>query len=369
VRILLDYRPALRARTGVGEYLHQIARSIGADRRPDETLTLFSSSWKDRLPSDAVPGARTIDRKLPVRALNFTWDRIGRPPVETVTGETFDVVQSGHPLLIPSRAAAQVIFIADLDFLDRSDRSRVDPKRYAAAVRSHVARADRVLTISEHSAADIAERLDVSRERISIAFPGAPAWPRRPDAERGRHILFLGTLEPRKNVARLLDAYEQLIVQMPGVPPLVLAGGIPADASPLVARASAPPLVGRVTLTGYVDEAQRQALYREAVIFVLPSHTEGFGIPVVEAMTTGVPVVVSNRGALPEVVGDAGRLIDPDDAGSIAHAIRSLLEDEIERRRLADAGAERAKQFTWTRAADAAREAWRLAIEDRKRRG
>src|SRR5580765_485147 len=110
LRILLDYRPALRARTGVGEYVHEVAAALTRHLGPADVLTLFSSSWKDRLTDGRVAGARIVDAKVPVRLLNFTWHRLGWPPVERFSGP-IDIAHSAHPLLMPARHAKQVITI------------------------------------------------------------------------------------------------------------------------------------------------------------------------------------------------------------------------------------------------------------------
>ena len=115
VRLVLDYRPALRQRTGVGEYAHEIASALRRRLDAADTLTLFSSSWKDRLSPPAVPGAALIDARIPVTLLNFCWHRLEWPPIEQFTGRV-DVAHSLHPLLMPARAAAQVVTVHDLAF-------------------------------------------------------------------------------------------------------------------------------------------------------------------------------------------------------------------------------------------------------------
>src|SRR6476620_9599848 len=117
VRILVDYRPALRERTGVGEYVHELAAALDRQRPADDTLTLFSSSWKDRLTSVRPARARIVDTRVPVRFLNFSWHRLEFPPVEWLVGP-LDIAHSPSPLLIPTRRAARVVTIHDLDFLD-----------------------------------------------------------------------------------------------------------------------------------------------------------------------------------------------------------------------------------------------------------
>ncbi|MCC7007459.1 MAG: glycosyltransferase family 4 protein [Acidobacteria bacterium] len=371
MRILVDYRPALRERTGVGEYIHQVATALVATAPAGEELVLFSSSWKDRVPPDALPGARIIDRRVPVRVLNTLWHRAEWPPVEWLGASAIDVCQSAHPLLMPAKRAAQAVMVHDLDFLDHPERTRAEIRRdYPALARRHAHRADRVVVVSEHTAGEVERRLGVPRSHITVCQPGTPGWRRRDrEPAEGGYILFLGTLEPRKNVRVLLDAYERLLARWPAAPPLVLAGRARPDAAPLVARATAGPLAGHVELPGYVQPDRRLALYAGALVFVLPSHTEGFGLPAAEAMMAGVPVIAADRGALRESVGSAGWLVDPDDPDALAHALHTVLTDASRRRVMSDDGRRHAEQFTWERTARHLREAWQLALEHRRRRG
>ena len=365
MRILLDYRPALRQRTGVGAYVHETARALVATAVASESLVLFSSSWRDRLALDVVPGASTIDRRIPVRVLNYLWHRVEWPPIEQIAGATFDVVQSTHPLLLPSGTAAQVVTIYDLDFLDHPDRTRREIRRdYPALAASHAQRADQVVVISRDTANQVETRLGVPASHISLCIPGAPSWEaREAEPTTAGCILFVGTLEPRKNLEALLDAYERLLSQDPETPRLVLAGRIGEDAGPLVARVRQPAFRGRVDLPGYVDETTKRQLFGRALVFVLPSHAEGFGLPAVEAMPAGVPVVAASRGALPEVLGNAARLVDPNDPEMMAAVIGEVLRDGQMRRRMAGAGLARARAFTWAGTANSLRDAWQLALD------
>jgi glycosyltransferase involved in cell wall biosynthesis len=181
-------------------------------------------------------------------------------------------------------------------------------------------------------------------------------------------ILFLGTLEARKNVAGLLMAYQRLLARLPDAPQLVLAGKAPAEAAPLLATLGRPPLEGHVEHLGYVQPDLRQALYRDARMLVLPSHDEGFGLPVVEAMSLGVPVIAANRGALPEVLGDAGLLVDPDDPESLAATMARVIAEPGLAGALSARGMDRARMFSWKRTAALTREAYALAAATRRER-
>jgi glycosyltransferase involved in cell wall biosynthesis len=372
VRILLDYRPALRERTGVGEYVHELARALAAGapaggERPD-AITLFSTSWKDRLTPRDVGPVTYVDRRIPVRLLNWAWHRLEWPPVERLTGQVFDVVHSAHPLLLPSARAAQVVTVHDLDFLAHPERTRAEIRRdYPTLAGRHIRRADHVVVNSRHTAGEVARVFDVPPERLTVCAPGAPAWAPRHPADVGRYLLFVGTLEPRKNVGALLDAYAELATRRPDLPPLVLAGRSTPEAAPWLARLAERPLAGRVEAVGYVAPERRRDLYAQAIVLVIPSWHEGFGLPALEAMTVGVPVVASARGALPEVVGDAGLLVEPE-AGAIAGALRRVLDDRAFAERLVARGFERARQFTWRAAAAALREAYAQAVAFRRSR-
>jgi glycosyltransferase involved in cell wall biosynthesis len=375
VRVLLDYRPALRERTGVGEYVHQLARALA--RLPSLNVVVFSSSWKDRLRDSDASGlgnVSAIDLRWPVHLLNLVWHRLGWPPVELLTGMRFDVVHSPHPLMLPSRHAARVITIHDLDFLVNPGRAAAEVRRdYPELVRGHARRADRIIVPSAYTAGQVTARLDVPADRISVCPEGVPPWVARgagPPSGRPRgFILFLGTLEPRKNVNGLLAAYARLLELKPDAPPLLLAGKAPPEAALVLAQLRKVPLAGRVEHLGYVRPEARQALYEDAGLLVMPSFDEGFGLPVAEAMSLGVPVIASNRGALPEVLGDAGLLVEPDVPDSIAAAMARVLSDRALAVSLAARGRERALAFSWERCAALTREAYELALSSRLRRG
>ena len=357
MRVLIDYRAALRGRSGVGEYGHQVVASLArhvprsdGNRAPE--ITIFSSSWKDRLhPPVDLGSVEAIDRRIPVSVLNFAWHRLGWPTVETVSGRTFDITHSLHPLIMPSRHAAQVVTIHDLHFLHHPELTRGEIRRdYPPLVRAHAHRADAVIVSSRFTAGEIQRVLDLPTDRIHVCPPGAPDWRPRDEASDAGYVLFFGTLEPRKNVGALLDAYELLLARR-RVPELVLAGQATDASRGWLDRISRPPLSGHVRHIGYVNASDRRALYEGARMLVQPSLEEGFGLTVLEAMTAGVPVVAANRGALPELVEQAGLLVEPE-PDALAAAIEVMLTDQSVSRRSADQGRLRAGQFSWASTAE-----------------
>ena len=374
MRVLIDYRPALRERSGAGEYTHQLVRALSrlppGARPADLDLTLFSSSWKDRLID--VPdlnGVSVVDRRVPVALLNFAWHRLEWPSAELLTGRRYDVTHSSHPLLLPSNGAAQVITIHDLNFLSHPERTRAEIRRdYPSLARAHAQRADRILVPSEYTAGEIERQLGISRDRMAICPPGAPDWQPRPSAPADGYVLFVGTLEPRKNIGGLLDAYEQLLARGVRVPELRLAGNATASASGWLARIARAPLDGVVRHAGYVPAEDARRMYEGAKLLVMPSFDEGFGIPVLDAMTLGVPVVAARRGSLPEVLGDAGVLVDPTKPVEIADAIDRLLRDDQFAAECAARGVARSKHFQWAATAGRVLDTYRQAMEHRAHR-
>jgi glycosyltransferase involved in cell wall biosynthesis len=398
VRVLIDYRPALRERSGVGEYTHELSRALLSEYPPGGAagaleLTLFSSSWKDRFSSaPELAGAARIDRRVPVTLLNLAWHRLGWPPIEVVAGGRFDVAHSSHPLLMPARDAAQIVTIHDLDFLAHPERTRAEIRRdYPRLVGEHARRADAVIVSSSFTAGEVERQLGVAAERIAVCPHGAPDWAPRSDAPAEGYVLFFGTLEPRKNVGGLLDGYERLIarggasdpnddgpakaghygsenstdVARRQIPELVIAGRATDAAAPWLERIARPPLAGRVRYIGYVDRSQRRELYAGARLLVQPSFEEGFGITVLEAMSLGVPVVAARRGSLPEVAADAALFVDPDEPDDIARGIDRVLQDERVAAECAAKGLRRAQAFSWRATARRVYETYQQAIARR----
>ena len=369
MRILVDYRPALRARTGVGEYMHEIIRAYTAAHSDD--VAAFTSSWRDRPAADTAQrlGARVVDRRVPVSVLNLLWHRLGWPPVEVLAGPV-DVVHAAHPLIIPSRRAARVVTVHDLFFLDTPEGTTAEIRRdYAALTARHARAADAVVTPSRYTKDLVVARLGVPPERVYACPFGAPSWRtvgREPNVPANGYFLFVGTLVPRKNVTTLLDAYARLLTAVADAPRLVIAGAATRDSDPWIQRLHQPPLAGRVEHVGYVDEGQREGLYAGARALIMPSLDEGFGVPALEAMAAGVPVIASNRGALPEVIGSAGMLLEPTDVKGFAAAMERASVDSAWAAAQGAAGIARAASFTWRSTAMRLREAYLDAVGRRR---
>lgn len=265
---------------------------------------------------------------------------------------------------------AHVVTLADTTWIGDTSSHGAATHRMWRVVVPRVARgADRVIAISEAAKRDVVAFLGVPAERVDVTMLGqaepdavAPAADAR---ERlglpERYVLSVGTRKEHKNLARLVEA----AARVPGIA-LVLAGNPTVLDGRL--RAQAARLGVDLTLLDFVGAADLEALYRAADAFVLPSLNEGFGLPILEAMRRGVPVATSNVSSLPEVAGDAALLFDPRDPAAIAEALVRLLSDSELRARLAQAGPERAAQFTWRATAEATLASYDRALAQRRRR-
>ena len=301
-----------------------------------------------------------------MRPLTWSWHHLAWPPVEWLAGLA-DVIHASSPLLMPSRKAAGVITIHDLHFLRHPERMRAEMRRdYPARVHAHAQRAHGIVVSSQYTAHDVQTTLGVSASRITVCPPGVPAWAGAVRSWRARqsprHFLALGTLEPRKNLGVLLEAYALLRARCPQAPPLVLAGQSTSAAEPWQRRAEASDLAGHVRQPGYVDDETRQRLLAEAHALIMPSLDEGFGLPVLEAMAAGVPVIVSTGGSLPEVAGPAARPIDPHDPETFAAEMQRLLDPD-EAAAASAQGLSRSAAFDWSQSAHIMWQGYRAAWE------
>lgn len=225
--------------------------------------------------------------------------------------------------------------------------------RFAEQARQ-AAEADAIITVSEFTAGQVHELLGVERSRIHVVHHGISVRT-AVEAPREEIILHVGAIQHRKNLSRLIAAFETVS------PPwrLVLAGSNGYGAHEILRRIESSPARERIVVPGYVTEQVLATLYARATIFAFPSLDEGFGMPVLEAMSMGLPVLTSNRSALPEVAGDAALLVDPFDTEALASALRNLTTDVDLRARLSKLGIERARRFSWKAAVDRTWEVYR----------
>jgi glycosyltransferase involved in cell wall biosynthesis len=222
--------------------------------------------------------------------------------------------------------------------------------RFAAQARDAAARAGAIIAVSEFTRSQVIALLGVAPSRVHVVHHGIRTLG-LPSVQRERVILSVGALQERKNIARLVEAFESVDTSWR----LVLAGSSGFGAAGILDRIERSAARERILVTGYVTPRELAAWYARASVFAFPSLDEGFGMPVLEAMAAGIPVLASDRSALPEVAGDAALLVDPGRVDAIAHALRTLTGDDDLRSSLARKGRERVLAFSWE---TAARQTW-----------
>ncbi|HEX8985258.1 MAG TPA: glycosyltransferase family 1 protein [Bryobacteraceae bacterium] len=218
-------------------------------------------------------------------------------------------------------------------------------KRFEAQAREAAARADLVIAVSEFTAGQVEQCLGVERSRIRVVHHGVrmPLREAPDEGRRERIVLHVGAIQKRKNLARLVEAFERLGPEWR----LVLAGSSGYAAGEIAGVLAASPARERIELPGYVSDAELEQWYERCSIFAFPSLDEGFGMPVLDAMARGIPVLTSNRSALPEIAGGAALLVDPEDTEALAEGLRKLAHNESLRAELGNRGKLRAAAFTW----------------------
>lgn len=357
MQIALDARLVFYRRySGIGQYIVQLAEQLpGLDRANAYTII---HSRKDRTPPHH-----------PAASLRAAWtpshhrlEQIALPL--ELRRHSIDLLHS--PDFIPPFTGRfkRVITVHDLNFLYFPQFLTADSRRY---YNDQIARAvqiaDHILADSHATRLDLIKLLSVPEEKITVVWlaPNAEVYHPLSAAElaaaRARlklpdqFILFSGTLEPRKNVAALLRAYRLLLERDSRLPELILAGSRGWLFDETRALIDELGLSDRVRWIDSPPDADLAALYAAASVFVLPSHYEGFGLTVLEAMACGAPCIISDRGSLPEIAGGAAKEIDPEDIGELAEALVGVLNDERVQQQLRRAGLTRAAEFSWKRCA------------------
>ena len=315
--------------SGIGVYSQEILN--GLVRAYPQDGYVFCYRWKQW---------RRSSGRLPSNVRR----RLLQPGLPTFQADVFHALNQR----VDKRPGGKVVSTFHDLFVMTGDYSSLEFKeRFTEQARRAAENSDIVIAVSEFTAGQVSSLLGVERSRIRVIPHGVRQGRPAEKLKRERIILSVGTLQKRKNTARLVEAFEGL----PHDWRLVLAGSPTGyGAAEALQRIEKSRSRERIQVTGYLSAAELEGLYRKASIFAFPSLDEGFGIPVLEAMANGLPVVASNRSALPEVTGDAALLVDPLQTQQLRTALRNLISSEDLREKLSSAGRNRAHLFTWERA-------------------
>ena len=369
LRVAVDATSLLDTRTGVGNFTHALLTGLGA--RDDVAVTAFPVSLRGRSRlAEVVPeGVRVVAPPLPARVLRTAWRRLGRPRVDWAIGD-HDVVHGPNFVVPPSRGA-RVMTVHDLTPVRFPELCQPDTLAYPDLIRRAAATGAWVHTDSESVRIEAIEVLGLDADRV-VSVPLGVTPMAAGDGNRGRSlagvdafVLAVGTVEPRKDLPALVRAIDRLAAAGDDVP-LVHVGppGWGSDAlDRAVAGMARPDLVVRL---GRRSDDDLRDLYGAARLVAYPSVYEGFGLPVLEAMSAGVPVVATDVAALAEVAGDAAVLVPVGDVDALADAIRLVWSDERRRRELAARGRSRSTRYTWDACVDGIVDLYRQAVRDVK---
>ncbi len=380
LRVCLDYSPVANTRTGLGRYAEALGRHL-LDR-PDVDASFFVATARpERVPDYAWPRMRTRwawgtrrwrGTVLAAHLLGISFDR-------RFAG--VDLVHCTEHLLVPLRRVPTVLTIHDVVYVTHPEWHLPWNHRYLrAAMPIFARRAEAIIAVSEFTRQEVISLLQVPPEKVHTIHEGVD--PRfRPVRDPARlaevrqryglqepYILFVGAIEPRKNLGLLLRAFAALCREPDFRHQLVIAGGKGWLCEDVFATAGQLNLGDRCRFIGHVPDEDLPALYSGAEIYAWPERYAGFGLPPLEAMACGTPVAAAAAASLPEVIGDAGLLLPAEDEGAWVEALRRLAADASLRQRLAALGLERARRFTWEETARRTAELYRAVVVEHSRR-
>lgn len=357
-------------RTGVGEYAYEFLRAL-VSRDEKNQYFLFANGW--RIVGDGLSfflnrkNVHLVFSGWPNKIFNLSEIFFGRPRLDLTVADRskknkINLWFSPHLHFTGlSKQVVSALMVHDLSFVWRPEFFSWKRRLWHAVLsaKRQCERANIIFVPSENTKRDLVNFFHLSPEKIKVLYPGARADLEKPDEQSRKNIkakyrlpekfiFFLGTLEPRKNIKGLLEAYKMsgLWEKKYG---LVIAGGRGWKDDDIVRAISLCPGAKHI---GYVPDQEKAGLYSLAEIFVYPSFYEGFGLPVLEAMSAGIPVVTSNVSSLPEVSGDAAWLVDPNNKIELSRALNLLANNQKLRQMLSEKGKKRATFFDWRKTAD-----------------
>jgi glycosyltransferase involved in cell wall biosynthesis len=359
--IYVDVSAAVHQRAGLGQYAASLTQALLP--RLSHRLALFYNREKGiTVPAglEHVP-ARTVSFSYKSWRMLVWMGQLAHIPFNRLIPNAALFHATEH-LVLPVKNVPTVLTVHDLIFRNFPEHHKPLNRWYLnMTMPLYCRRADHIIAVSESTRHDIIAAYHVPPEKVSVIYEAAnprfqPQLHATVEAMRTRYhlpveyLLYVGTIEPRKNLTRLLRVWEPLY-QAKEVPPLVIVGKRGWLSGDFFTRLENSPARDGVLLTGYIQDCDLPTIYGGATALVFPSLCEGFGLPPLEAMACGAPVVCSNTSSLPEVVGEAALTFDPTDDAAIEQALRRIVKDKELQAELHELGVQRAAGFSWGRAA------------------
>ncbi len=372
-------------KTGIGWVADGILRQLRR-QRPEDTMQLNYFKLRNRSAGRPASmeeyvqlGFQDVSARFSFSLYRMIWNVLPLP-YSWFFGKDTDVTVFFNYYIPPGVKGKKITIFHDMAYKRFPETVRARTKMMLDSnMEQACRRADAILTVSEFSKREVLEYLPVSPEKITVMPLGIRSerfhtgyTEEQIGAAREKYrlpkeyLLYLGTLEPRKNIERLVEAYGVLRQRNADVPPLILAGRKGWMYDTIFAKIQELGLEQYVWSTGYVENEAVPLLIAGAVAFLFPSIYEGFGMPPLEAMACGTPVLTANVSSMPEVAGDSAVLVDPFSVESIAEGMERLVEKPDLRRELSERGIRRASQFTWERSAGIVSEVMQRLVQDGK---
>lgn len=365
MKIGLEIQPILKNKTGVGWYTKEILDNIDMDIFDMEGFGFnFMNRHDIQQNLNKLKFNYKINKLMPYGFYRRIWDYfpISFNKLFNTNAEIFHFFN----YIVPPKIKGKVI-VTVYDMVYKTFPNTMDRRNYKMLdkeLRRSIERSDRIITISQNSKKEIIEYLHVSEDKIDIVYPAVDhdKYSKRfsdLEIEKTRskynlpshYILYLGTLEPRKNIEKIIDSYAKLNDELKEEYHLVIAGKKGWMYDSVFERVKEYGLQHKVVFTGYVEEEDKPLIYKLSDLFIFPSLYEGFGMPVLEAMASGIPVITSNTSSLPEVVGEAGILVDPQNTNDITIAINDILCNSDLKKDMIKKGLCQSKKFSWEKSA------------------
>jgi glycosyltransferase involved in cell wall biosynthesis len=368
----VDARPISQAQlTGIGVYLHSLLKAI---QELDQKNHYYLISNKDIKFEVINPRWKKIERRLP-KLFSTMWMQCCLP---RIAGELkFDLFWGPRhhlPLFMPRRIK-MILTIHDIvHVLFPHTMSLPNLVLERLLMRLSIRRGDYIIADSISTASGVREHYKIMPDKISVVYPGTPIVTEQNDSPvfedeklPEKYFLFVGTLEPRKNLKAIFHAFALLDAEKEDIS-LVIIGNIGWKNKDVMSLLKTHRYRSRIHFAGYVNNARLSFIYKNALCLLFPSLYEGFGFPILEAMNYGVPVITSNVSSMPEVAGDAALLVDPNDVQGLADAMNKVLANDDLRNTLKSKGHERAKKFSWKHSAEETLEIFEKVMSAKRQR-
>lgn len=346
------------SRVGISEYAYQILTKLHEFRRDEKNSHTYTIYLKSN-PLAPLP-KETSWWKYKIVKPSKLWTQIGLPIHLATTSEKPDVFLTLTHYGPRFSRIPTIVSVMDLSYLHFPETfKKNDLYQLTKWTEYSVKKAKKVITISNSSKDDIIKYYKIPSENVNVVYLGLKNLSMNTPSEKAlsefgvdkKFILFVGTVQPRKNIARLIEAFAMLPVALLADYQLVIIGKKGWLFEPILAAPEKYNVKDKVVFLDYISDSELPNFYRKAEVFVLPSLYEGFGLPILEAMRYGCPVITSNVSSLPEAGGDAAQYFEPENVVDIKNMIEKVLTDPLLREKMIERGSEHYKKFTWEKAA------------------